>query len=598
MAANETMEQLEKDLNQNVVEINGKCGDDQLKISEQPAKNSRDVTEAASCASPLESGEQNNAVVSNGNAVEEVNVDDHESPLQMEDVNGGDAVTSSDAVADDCLPLRSQDDSVDVVMDGSEEASADTTPVLPEQTDSDDVPSLDAVSDQFSEMRARKESLQRLCDVLMEERDQATRALKEKDDEVLRLRKRLLESEAEKESVKTQLGEALDRSGLAEKKVISEQEENTRLQTEITRLTKKVEQLETENGNLKSQLQQTSITNGVLNDENKIPLESETVTLSYAGEPASDVLSTVDGAEDKSQEIPDIGTKESEIADEPKRADGTKNHESDSSNEEVVRRRERAAKRTAPNFYRHSFAGSLPRPYHSFELPRQGSVSREDGARNERSGSFHSDTSGESESSESGIHSVSGLPSFMRRSDKPTFRKSGYSPVQFSFQPLPESITHRRESWDATRYTRPRGGSLSRAREGSESESSGIGSLSSVVHNENELNSAPDHLDGGQGENNEEVESEKGSVTVHVSSLPSTDSHSNAENSQNSEDLISGIVISIDESPPNVSLQNGEKLDSNWSSQDQEHPEEDEKKESVSELVNIWNKRTTEVLDV
>lgn len=598
MAANETMEQLEKDLNQNVVEINGKCGDDQLKISEQPAKNSTDVTEAASCASPLESGEQNNVVVSNGNAVEEVHVDDHESPLQMEDVNGGDAVTSSDAVADDCLPLRSQDDSVDVVMDGSDEASGDITPLLPGQTDSDDVPSLDAVSDEFSEMRARKESLQRLCDVLMEERDQATRALKEKDDEVLRLRKRLLESEAEKESVKTQLGEALDRSGLAEKKVINEQEENTRLQTEIMRLTKKVEQLEAENGNMKSQLQQTSITNGVLNDENKIPLESETVTLSYAGEPASDVLSIVDGAEDKSQEIPDIGTKESEIADEPKRADGTKNRESDSSNEEVVRRRERAAKRTAPNFYRHSFAGSLPRPFHSFELPRQGSVSREDGARNERSGSFHSDTSGESESSESGIHSVSGLPSFMRRPDKPTFRKSGYSPVQFSFQPLPESITHRRESWDATRYTRPRGGSLSRARESSKSESSGIGSLSSVVHNENELNSAPDHLDGGQGESKEEIESEKGSVTVHVSSLPSTDSHSNAENSQNSEDLISGTVISIDESPPNVSLQNGEKLDSNWSSQDQEHPEEDEKKESVSELVNIWNKKTTEVLDV
>ena len=596
MAANETMEQLEKDLNQNVVDFNGKCGDDQLKIGEQPAKNSGDVTEAASCASPLESGEQNNAVVSNGNPVEEVNVDDHESPLQMEDVNGADAVTSSDAVVDDCLPLRSQDDSADVVMDGSEEASADTTPVL--QTDSDDVPSLDAVADDFFEMRARKESLQRLCDVLMEERDQATRALKEKDHEVLRLRKRLVESEVEKESLKNQLGEALDRSGLAEKKVINGQEENTRVQTEITRLTKKVEQLEAENSNLKGQLQQTSITNGVLNDENKMPLESETVTLSYAGEPVSDGISTVDGAEDKSQEIPDVGTKESEVANEPKRADGTKDHESELSDEEVVRRRERAAKRTAPNYYRHSFAGSLPRPFHSFELPRQGSVSREDGARNERSGSFHSDTSGESESSESGIHSVSGLPSFMRRSDKPTFRKSGYSPVQFSFQPLPESITHRRESWDATRYTRPRGGSLSRARESSENDSSGIGSLSTVVHKENELNSAADHPGGGQGERKEEVESEKGSVTMHVSSLPSTDSHSNAENSQNSEDLISATVISIDESPPKVSLQNGEKLDSNYSSQDQEHPEEDEKKESVSELVNIWNKKTTEVIDV
>lgn len=596
MAANETVEQLEKDLNQNVVDFNGKCGDDQLKIGEQPAKNPRDVTEAASCASPLESGEQNNAVVSNGNAVEEVNVDDHESPLQMEDLNGADAVTSSDAVVDDCLPLRSQDDSADVVMDGSEEASADTTPVL--QTDSDDVPSLDAVADDFSEMRARKESLQRLCDVLMEERDQATRALKEKDQEVLRLRKRLVESEVEKESLKNQLGEALDRSGLAEKKVINGQEENTRLQTEITRLTKKVGQLEAENSNLKAQLQQTSITDDVLNSENKMPLESETVTLSYAGEPVSDGISTVDGAEDKSQEIPDVGTKESEVANEPKRADGTKDHESDLGDEEVVKRRERAAKRTAPNYYRHSFAGSLPRPFHSFELPRQGSVSREDGARNERSGSFHSDTSGESESSESGIHSVSGLPSFMRRSDKPTFRKSGYSPVQFSFQPLPESITHRRESWDATRYTRPRGGSLSRARESSENDSSGMGSLSTVVHKENELNSAADHPGGGQGERKEEVESEKGSVTMHVSSLPSTDSHSNAENSQNSEDLTSATVISIDESPPKVSLQNGEKLDSNYSSQDQEHPEEDEKKENVSELVNIWNKKTIEVIDV
>lgn len=596
MAANETVEQLEKDLNQNVVDFNGKCGDDQLKIGEQPAKNPRDVTEAASCASPLESGEQNNAVVSNGNAVEEVNVDDHESPLQMEDLNGADAVTSSDAVVDDCLPLRSQDDSADVVMDGSEEASADTTPVL--QTDSDDVPSLDAVADDFSEMRARKESLQRLCDVLMEERDQATRALKEKDQEVLRLRKRLVESEVEKESLKNQLGEALDRSGLAEKKVNNGQEENTRLQTEITRLTKKVEQLEAENSNLKAQLQQTSITDDVVNSENKMPLESETVTLSYAGEPVSDGISTVDGAEDKSQEIPDVGTKESEVANEPKRADGTKDHESDLSDEEVVKRREKAAKRTAPNYYRHSFAGSLPRPFHSFELPRQGSVSREDGARNERSGSFHSDTSGESESSESGIHSVSGLPSFMRRSDKPTFRKSGYSPVQFSFQPLPESITHRRESWDATRYTRPRGGSLSRARESSENDSSGMGSLSTVVHKENELNSAADHPGGGQGERKEEVESEKGSVTMHVSSLPSTDSHSNAENSQNSEDLTSATVISIDESPPKVSLQNGEKLDSNYSSQDQEHPEEDEKKENVSELVNIWNKKTIEVIDV
>ena len=35
----------------------------------------------------------------------------------------------------------------------------------------------------------------------------------------------------------------------------------------------------------------------------------------------------------------------------------------------------------------------------------------------------------------------------MRRAEKPTFLKSGFSPVQFNYQPLPESISaHRRES--------------------------------------------------------------------------------------------------------------------------------------------------------
>ena len=55
----------------------------------------------------------------------------------------------------------------------------------------------------------------------------------------------------------------------------------------------------------------------------------------------------------------------------------------------------------------------------------------------------------------------------MRRAEKSTFLKSGFSPVQFNYQPLPESISaHRRESWDAVRHAsmiRARGGSLNMA---------------------------------------------------------------------------------------------------------------------------------------
>ena len=55
----------------------------------------------------------------------------------------------------------------------------------------------------------------------------------------------------------------------------------------------------------------------------------------------------------------------------------------------------------------------------------------------------------------------------MRRAEKPTFLKSGFSPVQFNYHPLLESISaHRRESWDAVRHAsmiRARGGSLNMA---------------------------------------------------------------------------------------------------------------------------------------
>ena len=55
----------------------------------------------------------------------------------------------------------------------------------------------------------------------------------------------------------------------------------------------------------------------------------------------------------------------------------------------------------------------------------------------------------------------------MRRAEKPTSLKSGFSPVQFNYHPLLESISaHRRESWDAVRHAsmiRARGGSLNMA---------------------------------------------------------------------------------------------------------------------------------------
>ena len=559
MAAGGDTEQMEKDLDGKTAEFNGKCEDLQSDIGEIQSESYNDATETGGCASVLESQEQSDV---------------------------------SDVVVSNSHEMMSMDGEVNGV---------ESPATAPENGGFDTVTSVDTDADDFTEMKVTKESLQELCDVLMEERDRATSSLKEKGDEVLRLRKRLLESEQENGNLKNQLAKALGRSVHTEKEVVNAKEENAKLRAEIVRLTKRIQELEAENSDLKSRLGTASVALG----ENQTPTDLESVTLARVEnlqeQPASSVISSAEGDKDKNQEVSDLAGKEkSEIVDEAKHADETK--DSGSASEDVVRRRERGAKRTAPHYFRHSFAGSLPRPFHSHELPRQSSVSREDAWHHERSESFQSDTSGESESSEGASHPAAGIPSFMRRTGKASFIKSSYSPVQFNYQPLPESISHRRESWDPMRHSatieraRGRGHSLNRTHESSsDSESSGFGSLSREQHT-SEINAAPDDLNGGHEKRADVVGTENYGVTIQVSSLPSKDSQRHAENSQNLKDLISAPTTSILESHASVPLHGEEHLESNDGSQ--VHAEEGKQRENVSELVNIWNSRTTEVSDV
>ena len=563
--------------------------------------------------------DDNPVVVSQGNEISsidsEVNFGTSDaSPVAAQEENGADAVTSAEAesTADIFSAITSQEENGPVVSNGNEipshesELTSDTSPeslAAQEENVSDAGVSGDIVTGDFLALKKRKESLQELCDVLMEERDRATSSLKEKNDEVLRLRKLALDSEQEKGNFRNQLAKALGRSVLAEKEVINAKEENENLRAEIVRLTKRIEELEAENTDLKSQLEKTRA------NQDYVPTDhSESVPLSHVDElqeePPFIVTPSAGEDEDKRQEIPNVADN-TETADEPKRAEVAStddaNESESAASENVVRRRDRAAKRAAPNYFRHSLAGSLPRPYHSYELPRQSS--REDASQHERSGSFHSDTSGESAESEGGSNPASSLPNFMRRADKPSFLKSGYSPVQFNYHPLPESISHRRESFDA-HMMRARGGSWSRTR----SSSSDGDSIDSGTRNHepmerlsreqhaNELISAPDDLDGGLKKRADEIETEEYGVTVQITSMPAPDVTKDDDNSKNSKDLISEPTASTQESHANFPLQGEEHVESN--DRLQVHAEEQEKREHVSDLVNIWNRRTSEVIDI
>ena len=605
MATEENVDQVESDLDRNSTELNGKCENRQPDDDEEKLENSKDANKTGVCTAVMESREQSAdiVVVSNRNeklsTVEEV-TNGRASPAGAQDENGTDTMISAQPATDAVSSLGSQEtDGLCVDSFGNEKASADSelngdpNPALVHQENGSDLSDADLanaslVEDDPSALRRRKDSLQRLCDVLMEERDRATSALKDKDGEVLRLRKRALEHEQEKGGLKSELAKALGRTVLAEEEMVNAKEENAKLGAEIVRLTKRIDELEAENFDFKCQLDKAREHQHA--DENATPANSESVTISRVEE--------LQEKPDSVDLFPSAGGDEYQHQDGPKHAEATsvvdtKEGESGES-EEAKRKKKRAAQRSAPNFYRHSFAGSLPRPFHGFELPRQSS--RE--GYKERSGS---DASGESADSENGS-----VPSFMRRAEKPTFLKSGFSPVQFNYQPLPESISaHRRESWDAVRHAsmmRARGGSLNMAHSVSSDGQINEGD-SGARNNEpleglspeqqaNELNSPQDDVDGGHGKREGEIETEKYGEVLQLSSGPSLDAAEHSENSKNSEDLNADPTAS----DANVPQQKNGHVESNDRSQ--VHAEEEEKRETVSDLVDTWNNRTAEVLDV
>ena len=238
--------------------------------------------------------------------------------------------------------------------------------------------------------------------------------------------------------------------------------------------------------------------------------------------------------------------------------------------EVVVKRRE--TWRTAPNYYRHSFAGSLPRPFHSLELHSQHSLDHS--SKHERSESVHSDASGESESD---VQAPPSIPSFMRRRvEKPFVKSAGLSPVQFNYQPLPVSISNKRGSWLGE--TRARSDSLPTAHEySSDSESSGVVTESPCEWVEREqvantLNSALVEIDGVNGSDNA---NEFGRSIDFDAQTP--------QYAENIRDSSMDLAPSGHGNGSEVVQHNGEiELDK----------EEKEKREHVSDLVTLSNSRT------
>ena len=427
--------------------------------------------------------------------------------------------------------------------------------------------------DDFESVKKRKEELQQLCEELMEERDKATRSLKGRDDEILRLRMRAVETEHEKADLKIQLAKALDRSDVLENELASVKEENEKLKAEVERLRKRIEELEAENSDLKSKLQ-TRADQDRDGKKETADLESAEIAGTVAGKAAGTV------AEDQAEEPVTVQSEERlesepqehvprDVVDNTTTSEGAAKESAPAADEGIVKRREN--KRTAPNYYRHSFTGSLPRPFHRHELHLQRSFDHN--PKHERSESFHSDTS---EESESGGHAAApSAPSFMRRKVSNTYLKSGFSPVQFNYQPLPESIANKRESW--LDGVRARGDSLSRVRDSSsDSESSGIG------------NGASHSVE----KNHEWVEC--GETANTLNSAPEEHRKKHAENTENStKDLLQST---LEEQQESVSL--SEQPSENVTGKPQVDGEEQERREHVSDLVSMWNSRTAEAADI
>ena len=273
----------------------------------------------------------------------------------------------------------------------------------------------------------RTEKLDRLCEVLMEERDAATKSLREKEAELNRLRQRAVQSEQEKGKLRNQLLQALERTEEKEKRLTLLEDENAKLKTDVERLQRIILELQTKDRDGKTKVDSRTNQGTAEGIEGSADMKSPKESV---------LLSTGDKTDGKleSKENANLTTGPSDSEENRTSVKET----ASVANEDSVKRRE--TKRTSPNFYRHSLAGSLPRPYHGFDASR-------DNSDRERRGSFQSDTSGDSEAEAQ----TQGVPSFMRwRAEKP-FLKPGFTPVQFNYRPLPESISNRKESWTGQR---------------------------------------------------------------------------------------------------------------------------------------------------
>ncbi|XP_022809584.1 uncharacterized protein LOC111346567 [Stylophora pistillata] len=136
----------------------------------------------------------------------------------------------------------------------SEFTNSHTRPTL-DKSENGSVTCLDQEESDFVSSETQREELQQLCDVLIEERDMATASLRERSDEVLRLRKRALESEHEKSDLKIRLAAAQGRSEQLEEDLTSVKEENERLKAEIEELRNRIDVLQAESANPKIRLQ-------------------------------------------------------------------------------------------------------------------------------------------------------------------------------------------------------------------------------------------------------------------------------------------------------------------------------------------------------
>ena len=107
------------------------------------------------------------------------------------------------------------------------------------------------------------------------------------------------------------------------------------------------------------------------------------------------------------------------------------------------------------------------------------------------------------------------------------------------------------------------------------------------------VNLTPHDVDGGHRRRECEIATEKYSeVLLQLSSGPSQDAVECSENSKNFKDSNAHLTASN----ANVLQKKNGHVESNDRSQ--VHAEEEGKRETVSDLVNAWNNRTAEVLDV